>query len=105
MSDESDPHIYTVYSDYFATGEGTSYMVLITRGYGPNKDPKENAMKRFRELFGSYMALGANVKTGLYFDFPGNKVLLSEEMRVKLTDWHTDAGGLEWHSSLHLNFS
>jgi hypothetical protein len=100
----NEDHVYTVHADYFATGEGTTYMVVITRGYGPN-EPKENALNRFRELFGDYMATGATVTAGLYFDFVGNKVLLSDELRKKLTDWNNDAGGLEWHSRLHLNFS
>lgn len=103
MSDK--PQVYTVYADYYATGEGISYMALITRGYGKNENREENAMARFRELFGSYMALGATVKPGLYLDFHGNKVLLSDAMREKLEEWNNTAGGLEWHSSLHLNFS
>lgn len=100
-----EANVYTVYADYFGTGNGTTYMVLITRGYGKNVSREENAMARFRELFGSYMASGATVKPGLYFDFPGKNVLISDTLREKLEDWNKDAGGLEWHSSLHLNFS
>ena len=105
MSTESEPQVYTVYADYFATGEGVSYMVLITRGYGKNASREENAMARFRELFGSYMATGATVKPGLHFDFHGSNVLMSDTLKEKIADWNKDAGGLEWHSSLHLNFS
>lgn len=99
-----EDNVYTVYAEYGATGEGQTYMVVITRAYGPNSK-EENAMNRFRELFGDYMATGATVKPGLYFDFPGNKILLSDKLREAIKDWNTDAGGLEWHSSLHLNFS
>lgn len=104
MSD-TEPNVYTVYADYGATGEGMSYMVLITRGYGKNASREDNAMARFRELYGAYMASGATVKPGLYFEFPGNKVLLGDALREKIIDWNKDAGGLEWHSSVHLNFS
>ena len=100
----SEENVYTVYADYSATGEGTVYMALITRAYGPNTK-EENALNRFKELFGSYMASGAIVTAGLYFDFPGNKILISNDLRDRIVDWNRDAGGLEWHSSLHLNFS
>ena len=101
---DNEEHVYTVYADYFGTGNGTTYMALITRAYGP-KSREENAMNRFRELFGDYMATGATVKPGLHFDFPGNRFLISKELQENIKDWNTNAGGLEWHSSLHLNFS
>ena len=100
----SEENVYTVYADYFGTGNGTTYMALITRAYG-SKSREVNAMNRFIELFGGYMATGATVKPGLHFDFPGSQLLLNDTMREKLKDWNNDAGGLEWHSSLHLNFS
>lgn len=100
----TEPQVYTVYADYFGTGNGTTYMVLITRGYGPN-EREVNAMNRFIELFGGYMATGATIKPGIHLDFPGAHLLVSEKLRAGLEDWNTDAGGLEWHSSLHLNFS
>ena len=102
MTDE--PNVYTVYADYFGTGNGTTYMVLITRAYGPNSR-EINAMNRFIELFGGYMATGATVKPGLFFDFPGSHLLMSDKLKTNLESWNNDAGGLEWHSSLHLNFS
>lgn len=104
MKQMTEDIVYTVYADYGATGEGQTYMALITRAYGPSSK-KENALNRFRELFGDYMATGATVKPGLHFDFPGAHLLLSEKMKSGLEDWNTDAGGLEWHSSLHLNFA
>lgn len=103
--EENEAQVYTVYSDYLATGEGVTYMALITRGYGQGKTRAENAMNRFREIFGDYMAQGATVKPGLHLEFPGSKVLISDAMREKINDWNDNAGGLEWHSSLHLNFS
>lgn len=97
--------MYTVSCEYFATGEGHHFMVLFTRGYGPNKDPRINAMERFKKLFGDYFAQGAETKEGLNFDFVGAKFLVNEYLREKLLDWEKDAGGLEYHASLHLNFS
>lgn len=101
----TDDGMYTVNCAYFATGEGTSYMVLITRGYGPNNDPRDNAMHRFTELFGSWYAKGATVANGMNFDFPGSKLLIADETKAKLLDWVQDAGGLEYHASIHVNFS
>lgn len=97
--------MYTVTCEYFATGEGITYMVLFTRGYGPEDDLRANAMSTFRELFGDYFAIGADVHDGMIFDFPGSNLLVSDQLRAKLEDWVKDAGGLEYHASLHVNFS
>lgn len=95
--------IFTAYADYFATGEGRSLMVLISKGYG-SKSPEENVRDRFVELFGSYMAIGMEMKEGLYFDFDGSELLLCEKTRDFLRR-SLDAGNLEYHAELHFNFS
>lgn len=97
--------MYTVSCEYFATGEGHTFMVLFTRGYGSNEDPMDNAMESFRKLFGGYFAQGADVKEGIDFEFAGAKFLLSNELKAKLLEWEKDAGGLEYHAKLHVNFS
>jgi hypothetical protein len=97
--------MYTVTCDYFATGEGRTIMLLITRGYGPSDDGKENALANFKEVFGDYYAIGADVMEGIQFDVPGAKLLLSDDIKTSLLDWVNDAGGLEYHAKIHVNFS
>lgn len=97
--------MYTVFCDYFATGEGRTFMLLITRGYGESDDGKENALETFKEVFGDYYAIGAEIRDGIDFNIPGAKFLLSEELKNSLLDWEKDAGGLEYHATLHVNFS
>ena len=122
--------VFTVEADYSATGEGVTYMIMFTRAYplqedykvkpsfvtkedgtiffeeGELKYPREQvAINEFTKLFGSYYALGATVKEGLHFDNPSAKRLVSPELQAKLIDWEKEAGGFEYHASLHLNFS
>ena len=123
--------VFTVSCEYFATGEGTTYMILFTRGYPRHEDyevqpsypyneatkkyeynpgklkisPEEVARKIFAEKFGGYFARGAEVKVGLHFDSRAAELLISKELQDKLVDWNKDAGGFEYHSSLHVNFS
>jgi hypothetical protein len=97
--------MYTVTCDYFATGEGRTIMLLITRGYGPSDDSKENALNTFKSIFGDYYAIGADIMEGIQFDVPGAKLLLSDAIKTSLLDWEKDAGGLEYHAKIHVNFS
>lgn len=97
--------MFTVSCNYFATGEGVTHMVLYTRGYGADADPAKNAIDAFERHFGSYFARGAEVREGLDFDFNGAKLLVSDHLRTKLQDWIKHAGGLEYHASIHVNFS
>jgi len=96
--------MYTVTGNYFATGEGITYMVLFTRGYG-SKDGPSNALDTFTKQFGEYMAQGAEVREGLHFDFNGAKLLLSDDLKAKIAEWEKTAGGLEYHACLHVNLS
>lgn len=96
--------IYTVWAEYGATGEGQTYMVLFTRGYGKDKDRRVNAVENFREYFGGWYASGATVEEGLNFDFPGAKFLVSDALRKSLEEWQHEAN-LSYHASFHFNFS
>lgn len=80
-------------------------MLLITRGYGKNDDGRENALDTFKEVFGDYFAIAAEVKQGIDFEFSGSKYLLSDALRDNIMEWEKTAGGLEYHASLHVNFS
>jgi hypothetical protein len=97
--------MHTVTNSYFATGEGITHMVLFTKGYGPDSDRSANALNTFVKHFGDYYSQGAEVREGLSFEFNGAKLLVSDALRAKLEDWAKQAGGLEYHASLHVNLS
>jgi hypothetical protein len=98
-------NMYTVQMHYGATGEGTTYAVMYTRGYGPNTDPKKNALEEFARVFGEYYAHGAEVHNGMVFDFYGSHLLVSESLKTSLINSVRDAGGLEYYASYHVNYS
>jgi hypothetical protein len=97
--------MYTAYAYYYATGEGVTHMVMFTRGYGESLDRKENVRKSFANKFGGYYAMGVDIYEGINLDLEGIDLLLSEKMKSALADWQKDAGGLEYHASIHVNFS
>jgi hypothetical protein len=97
--------IYTAYAQYFATGEGMTHMVMFTRGYGPSANPLENVRKGFSDKFGAYYAMGVEIYEGIKYDLSGMELLISDKMCGALEDWQKDAGGLEYSSSIHVNFS
>jgi hypothetical protein len=104
--------MYTVISDYGATGEGRTVMVLYTKGYpvgldydDPTKDGKYWALESFKNQFGDWYAAGAEVHQDMVFDFPGSELLLSDKLKESLTNWEKNAGNLEYYASIHVNFS
>jgi len=99
--------IYTVHNYYYGTGEGSSYQVLFTRGYGPNT-PQENALNSFRDAFGVFATYGATVEEGLVLDFQGSEFLISDRLRKFLLRAVNDPegpGGLEYRAEMHINFA
>jgi hypothetical protein len=104
--------MYTVISDYFATGEGRTIMVLYTKAYpfgkdwqDPTKDGAYWALEDFKQKFGDYYAIGAEVKEGLVFDFLNSELVINKELRDFLIKSEKEAGGLEYFASLHFNYS
>lgn len=98
--------IYTVTCDYLATGEGRTVMVLITRAYGSD-DGATNALNRFKEIFGDWYAQGAEVEEGLQLNKSWIGQIISKNTRMDLMRWESGddpPGGLEYFSSLHVNF-
>lgn len=125
----TDPNVYVV-SDYSATGEGRTVIVLITRArarrdeeyndyevepsfdenykYTPGLEantPEFRALREFSKEFGGYMARGAEVlDRNEFFHRFGNHV---PEYIYKMTDIdgeHTP-GGFHYKSEIHYNFS
>jgi len=97
--------MYTVTNTYYGTGEGITYMVLFTKGYGTDPDRSKNALATFERHFGAYQSTGAVVREGLVFEFGGSRMLVGDLLRAQLEEWATEAGGLEYHASIHVNFS
>jgi len=97
--------MYTVSCEYFGTGEGISYYVVITKGYGDNEDRRMNALQTFREKFGGYATSGATVTEGMNFDIPGAEFLFSSVLKDTLMAYHDKCGGLEYSASFYFNFS
>lgn len=95
--------MFTVYCDYLATGEGSTVMVLFTKGYG-SKTPRENALDEFARIFGGYYAIGAEIYEGIKTDFPFSNMLLSESL-LKFLNEKSDAGNIHYHASFHVNYS
>jgi len=123
---DKDLNVYVV-CDYGATGEGRTVMTLITRarprrdlddyevepsftenGYDPGIEkttPEERALREFKELFGGYYSIGAEVvDRNEFFDRYSNFV---PGILYKLTDPDSEnlPPGFSWHGQLHLNFS
>ena len=96
--------MYTVWADYGATGEGITYMVLYSIGYGESDDPKVNALNEFKDVFGSFYASGACVQEGLYFDFSGNEYLVSDTVRRIMPDY-LNRCNQSYYASFHVNCS
>jgi hypothetical protein len=117
--------MFTVYSEYYGTGEGVTRMILFTRARPCEDDyevqpsfdagvykegilknePKVLALKHFTRIFGSFFALGAVVNEGLDFDNNVAQLLISPELQKNLEKWSKNAFGFEYHTKLHLNFS
>ena len=97
--------VFTVFSVEGATGEGVTYSVMITRGYGNNEDRRRNALENFKDKFGYYSAQSAEIHDGLKFDFVNSDLLFSPELIKTIKNMVDHAGGLEYSASFHYNFS
>lgn len=91
--------IYTVNCDYGATGEGQTYMVVITYA-----NDEEAALGAFKTKFGDWFAIGAEVHEGLKFDFAGAELLISKAARKALQEWNGRVH-LHFAASVHVNGS
>lgn len=124
MNCNNDPNCYVV-SDYTATGEGRTVMILITRarprrgdyqiepsfteqGYNPGVEkntPQIRALREFAEQFDKFYARGAEVlDRNEFFHRFGNHV---PEYLYKMTDPNSEDSppGFHYKSQIHFNFS
>lgn len=118
-----------VVADYMATGEGMTIMILITMAYPKNDDYEEDdkshmnedgsfhfempnlkegvtprviAFREFAELFGGYMASGAQIITKEEFKEKWSKYVPAHVNKI-IDD--TDMGNFKYYSCYHVNFS
>jgi hypothetical protein len=120
-----DPNIYMV-ADYYATGEGRTVMILITRapttdedyeikpsidsnGYNPGKEKNTKivrALREFIEKFGGYYGSGAQILNR--HDFVSQYGNFIPDAVRTLTDINNKdlvPPAFHYESSIHLNFS
>jgi len=90
--------IWTVTSDYFATGEGITYSAIIT--YAENET---DAIRLFTEKFGEYFAIGCKASVGIVRNHV-TEFLFSPALLNKL-DKHKTDGMINVYGEYHLNLS
>jgi hypothetical protein len=131
---EPDEKYEFLVSDYYATGEGQTISVLITRAYPHHDDYEEDsknksyttedgnfhfvmptlkegvtsmtiATREFVDLFGSYIALHAEFLSRSEFLTKWGK-FLPNHIRIFLTEKDMDdAGNFKYYSQYHINYS
>lgn len=101
--------LHAVYSEYGATGEGITRMLLVTRAY-PSADDRIRSIdsetisrERFADKFGDYYAMGAEYED-LVENIPATFIHLIPDFVMKQIEAN-DAFGFEFYTSIHLNFS
>jgi hypothetical protein len=62
-SQDDGSSLWTVWLDYYATGEGRTQMAFI--GYA---EGEQEALSKFGKEFGEYFASGAEVKRGVFMN-------------------------------------
>ena len=115
-----------VLSDYYATGEGRTISVLITRAYPREEDwitlPKyekdadgnyiktegvlrytedDIVIREFTRVFDNWTAIGAEILSKEDFIDKAGKYL--SDLVIKMID--EPAGNFHYHSQFHINFS
>lgn len=124
----SDSPFYFIASTYFGTGEGITCAYLITYAYpdterdykikpkvdldsgkfypGELKYPREEvALLEFRDLFGDFISVDAEVLTQDEF-FNHHPDVVPQRIRDVITGPKTNwPGNFKWHSSIHMNYS
>lgn len=90
--------LWTIFSDYFATGEGRTIQVLITYA-----ESKEEALEKFGKRFDPYFAMGADAEEGI-IENELTKYLFSAEMFKNVKKMEGKAN-VRLSGELHFNFS
>ncbi len=91
--------LWTVWCEYFATGEGLTYMAII--GYASNT---EEAKKLFSDQFHEYYVVGCKAEQGVVCN-EVTKLLFSETLLDNLEKHNEHSGALFAYGEFHLNKS
>jgi hypothetical protein len=94
----AEPHLWTAWTDYFATGEGRTLLGLICSATSP-----EDARQRFGEVFDPYYASGCQVEKGVARN-DATQFLWSEAALTALEELDPRAA-VEAISRIHINLS
>lgn len=95
-------------TNYYATGEGSTVCMLITKAYPKNNDgidktPEEIALNEFREKFGGYLALGVeNMPKDKFIERYKNHL---PEFVLRFIQEDGKAGNFNFSQRFHINFS
>ena len=98
MNTTATRSLWTVWLDYFATGEGRSMMAVI--GYASNEN---EAKELFSKKFGDWFKIGCDAAPGVVQN-PVTQFLFSTEALQMLTK-HNGNANLVVHASIHINMS
>lgn len=90
--------IWTVTSDYFATGEGITYSAIIAYA-----EDEADAKRLFAKQFGEYLSIGCKATIGIVRNHV-TEFLFSPFLLDKL-DQHNGNGNIKVHGEYHLNLS
>lgn len=128
-----DDNLHFIVNEYFATGEGMTISLLITRAYPKNDDydeesrgksytdengmfhfvmptlkegntPSYRAMREFVEIFGNWYSRGAEAISRHEFLSKFGRYVPDHVVRF-LTDTEDDSGNFKYYSQYHVNYS
>lgn len=107
-------------NDYYATGEGRTICLLITRAYPRQEDydgnsweansklirtPTEIGKREFEEKFGDWMTFGVESYIREEFIQKFNNLIPATVLKEINNDSEDVPGNFNWFSQLHMNFS
>jgi hypothetical protein len=122
----SDEVYYYLATDYYATGEGMTKALMVTRAYpsmedyeeqpsldGLNYNPgklklskEEIAKREFKDTFGSFLAHGVEVMSKHdFFARFGQFIPGTVEKILNAESPEDMPGNFKWHALTHLNYS
>lgn len=90
--------LWTVYSDYCATGEGRTIHALITYA-----ETKEDALEKFSQTFDKFWALGADAEEGIVKN-EVTQYLFSDKVLERVIEIEGRAN-IKLSAEYHFNFS
>jgi hypothetical protein len=110
----TDDIYYYVVSEYYATGEGMTKAMLITRAYShvndldDNHEPKysgeEKALREFERTFNNFICQGSEIISKKDFLFRFEDFIPVFVKKIIKNELKTP-GNFSWFSEVHFNYS